>query len=180
MVKFSSFLILFLSGIFYADCPSLLDEKVKVLNKSEYQDLCEYNDKTILIVNTASRCGFTYQYEGLQKLHDKYADKGLVVITVPSNDFNQELKTDAAVQDFCEINYNLTLPMTTITSVKGSTAHPFFQWIREEHGFTPRWNFYKVLLDPEGNVAETYNSITKPTSKKITSKIEEFLGRISS
>lgn len=143
-------------------------------------NLEDFKGKPVLIVNTASRCGFTYQYEGLQKLHDKYADKGLVVITVPSNDFNQELKTDAAVQDFCEINYNLTLPMTTITSVKGSTAHPFFQWIREEHGFTPRWNFYKVLLDPEGNVAETYNSITKPTSKKITSKIEEFLGRINS
>ena len=139
-------------------------------------NLEDFKGKPVLIVNTASRCGFTYQYEGLQKLHDKYAEQGLVVITVPSNDFNQELKTDAAVQDFCEINYNLTLPMTTITSVKGSTAHPFFQWIREEYGFTPRWNFYKVLLDPEGNLVETYNSITKPTSKRITSKIEEFLG----
>ena len=103
-------------------------------------------------MNTASRCGFTYQYEGLQKLHDKYSEQGLIVITVPSNDFNQELKSDAAVQDFCEINYNLSLPMTTITSVKGRAAHPFFQWLKKEHGYTPRWNFYKVLLDPEATL----------------------------
>ena len=138
-------------------------------------NLREFRGSPVLIVNTASRCGFTYQYEGLQKLHEKYSEQGLIVITVPSNDFNQELKSDAAVQDFCEINYNLSLPMTTITSVKGRTAHPFFQWMKKEHGYTPRWNFYKVLLDPEGNLVETYNSITKPTSSKITSKIEKFL-----
>ena len=142
-------------------------------------NLQDFRGSPVLIVNTASRCGFTYQYEGLQKLHDKYSEQGLVVITVPSNDFNQELRTEAAVQDFCEINYNLSLPMTTITSVKGSRAHPFFQWMKEQHGFTPRWNFYKVLLDPEGNLVETYNSITKPTSQKITSKIEQFLKKDS-
>ena len=109
--------------------------------------LNDFKWKPIFIVNTASLCGFTYQYEGLQKLHDKYSKQGLVVITVPSNDFNQELKSDAAVQDFCEINYNLSLPMTTITSVKGRAAHPFFQWMKKEYGYTPRWNFYKVLLD---------------------------------
>ena len=142
-------------------------------------NLREFRGSPVLIVNTASRCGFTYQYEGLQKLHDKYSEKGLVVITVPSNDFNQELKSDAAVQDFCEINYNLSLPMTTITSVKGRAAHPFFQWMKKEYGFTPRWNFYKVLLDPDGNLVETYNSITKPTSPKITAKIEQFLQKDS-
>jgi len=142
-------------------------------------NLKEFRGSPILIVNTASRCGFTYQYEGLQKLHDKYSERGLVVITVPSNDFNQELKTDAAVQDFCEINYNLNLPMTTITSVKGGRAHPFFQWMQREYDFTPRWNFYKVLLDPEGNMVETYNSITKPTSPKIISKIEQYLKKDS-
>ena len=141
--------------------------------------LKEFIGSPILIVNTASRCGFTYQYEGLQKLHDKYSELGLVVITVLSNDFNQELKSDAAVQDFCEINYNLSLPMTTITSVKGRSAHPFFQWMKKEYDFTPRWNFYKVLLDPEGNLVETYNSITKPTSPKITSKIEQYLKKDS-
>ena len=142
-------------------------------------NLQDFRGSPVLIVNTASRCGFTYQYEGLQKLHDKYSEQGLVVITVPSNDFNQELRTEAAVQDFCEINYNLSLPMTTITSVRGSQAHPFFQWMKEQHGFTPRWNFYKVLLDPEGNLVETYNSITKPTSPKITTKIEQFLKKDS-
>ena len=142
-------------------------------------NLQKFRGSPVLIVNTASRCGFTYQYEGLQKLHDKYSEHGLVVITVPSNDFNQELKTNAAVQGFCEINYNLNLPMTTITSVKGSSAHPFFQWMKKQYGFTPRWNFYKVLLDPEGNLVETYNSIIKPTSPKITSKIEQFLQKDS-
>ena len=93
-------------------------------------NLQEFRGSPVLIVNTASRCGFTYQYEGLQKLHDKYSEQGLVVITVPSNDFNQELKTNAAVQGFCEINYNLNLPMTTIPSVKGSSAHPFFQCMK--------------------------------------------------
>ena len=144
-------------------------------NANNSVSLEKYRGKTLLIVNTASRCGFTYQYEGLQKLYDKYSERGLIVITVPSNDFNQELKTEAAVQDFCEINYNLNLPMTTITSVKGRAAHPFFQWMKKEYVYTPRWNFYKVLLDPEGNLVETYNSITKPTSPKITSKIEQFL-----
>ena len=142
-------------------------------------NLQEFRGSPVLIVNTASRCGFTHQYEGLQKLHDKYSEQGLVVLTVPSNDFNQELKTDTAVQNFCEINYNLSLPMTTITSVKGRQAHPFFQWMKEEYGFTPRWNFYKVLLDAEGNLVETYNSITKPNSKKITSKIEQVLEKNS-
>ena len=148
-------------------------------NANNSVSLEKYRGKTLLIVNTASRCGFTYQYEGLQKLHDKYSERGLIVITVPSNDFNQELKTDAAVQNFCEINYNLSLPMTTITSVKGGRAHPFFQWMQKEYGFTPRWNFYKVLLDPDGNLVETYNSITKPTSPKITAKIEQFLQKDS-
>ena len=140
-------------------------------------NLQEFRGSPILIVNTASRCGFTNQYEGLQKLHDKYSEQGLVVISVPSNDFNQELRTDAAVQDFCEINYNISLPMTTITSVKGGKAHPFFKWMRKEYGFIPRWNFYKILLDTEGNLVETYTSITKPTSSKITSKIEKLLQR---
>jgi glutathione peroxidase len=140
-------------------------------------NLQEFRGSPILIVNTASRCGFTNQYEGLQNLHEKYSDQGLVVISVPSNDFNQELRTDAAVQDFCEINYNISLPMTTITSVKGGKAHPFFQWMRKEYGFIPRWNFYKILLDTEGNLVETYTSITKPTSSKITSKIEKLLQR---
>ena len=157
---------------------SFYDFKANDINGKEVS-MSSYEGKVVLIVNVASGCGFTPQYEGLQKLHDKYSERGLVVITVPSNDFNQELKTDAAVQDFCEINYNLSLPMTTITSVKGGRAHPFFQWMQKEYGFTPRWNFYKVLLDPEGNLVETYNSITKPTSPKITSKIEQFLKKDS-
>ena len=144
-----------------------------------FLNLQEFRGSPVLVVNTASRCGFTNQYEGLQKLHDKYSQQGLIVITVPSNDFNQELKTDVAVKGFCEINYNLRLPMTTITSVKGRDAHPFFQWLKEEYDYTPRWNFYKVLLDPEGNLVETYNSITKPNSKTITSKIEQFLQKNS-
>ena len=105
-------------------------------------DLSEFQGKPVLIVNTASRCGFTGQLEGMQKLHETYGPKGLVVLAVPSNDFRQELKSGEDVKEFCEVTYGLTLPMTDITSVKGDKAHPFYKWLQREHGFTPRWNFY--------------------------------------
>lgn len=138
-------------------------------------DLDSFAGHPVLVVNTASLCGFSGQYADLQALHDSYSARGLVVLAVPSNDFNQELADDAAVKDYCNANFDLTLPMTEITSVKGSGAHPFYAWLNKEYGFVPSWNFNKVLLGPEGDVVATWGSLTNPTSAAITSKIEPFL-----
>jgi glutathione peroxidase len=139
-------------------------------------DLSDYRGRPILIANTASRCGFTKQYNDLQNLYDTYADKGLVVLAVPSNDFKQELATNQAVQDFCEVNFGLTLPMTEIVSVRGDSAHPLYQWLANDHGFQPKWNFYKVLIDQNGDFVRGYSSTTKPMGRKIRSDIEQLLG----
>ena len=138
-------------------------------------DLEDWRGRPVLVVNTASRCGFTHQYDDLQALQDRYEADGLVVLAVPSNDFRQELASDEEVKEFCEVNFNLTLPMTTITSVKGSAAHPFYRQLRDVAGFTPMWNFDKVLLGPDGAVVETWRSVTSPGSRKITGAIEALL-----
>jgi len=137
--------------------------------------LADYAGRPVLVVNTASMCGYTPQYEGLQALYDQYSARGLVVLAVPSNDFEQELATGAEVKDFCETNFAITLPMTDITHVRGPDAHPFFVWLRKEAGFEPSWNFNKVLLDGSGAVVATYGSGVKPQSAKITDAIEQLL-----
>ena len=131
-------------------------------NRGEKLDLAEKKGKVLLVVNTASRCGFTYQYEGLQALYDRYREQGLTVLAVPSNAFRQELASNDAVKDFCEVNYGLTIPMTEVTVIKGADAHPFYEWLRTEHRFVPRWNFNKVLLDGDGDLVETYSSGDRP------------------
>lgn len=138
--------------------------------------LADYRGGPVLVVNTASRCGFTYQYEGLQALQNEYGERGLTVLTVPSDDFNQELATNEAVKEFCEINYGLDLPMTEKTSVRGRGAHPFYARMKAEHGFEPGWNFYKVLLDGEGRYVDDWGSNVKPGSPLIRKKIEAALG----
>ncbi len=124
----------------------------------------DWQGHPVLVVNTASLCGFTPQYDALQTLFDTYGPKGLVVLAVPSDDFNQELADGAAVKEFCEVNFNLTLPMTEITHVKGADAHPFYQWLLSTEGFQPKWNFNKVLLGPDGEVLETWGSMPAPDS----------------
>jgi len=135
----------------------------------------EWRGQPVLVVNTASQCGFTYQYDGLQALYDRYRDAGLIVLAVPSDDFNQELESAEEVKEFCEINFNLDLPMTDITHVRGSNAHPFYQSVREETGFEPKWNFNKVLLSPEGEVVSAWGSAVRPGSSAITREIEKLL-----
>lgn len=135
----------------------------------------DWRGQPVLVVNTASRCGFTPQYDDLQALYDRYRDQGLVVLAVPSDDFNQELDSAAEVKDFCEVNFGLTFPMTDITAVRGDQAHPFFQWLKETAGFVPVWNFNKVLIGPEGHVVATYPSRVKPLSRQITDPIEALL-----
>ena len=128
----------------------------------------------VLVVNTASQCAFTKQYDALQGLYDTYADQGLMVLAVPSDDFRQEFSTADEVKEFCEINFNLTLPMTDIIKVCGREAHPFYRSLGEM-GFVPRWNFNKVLIGPDGGLVETYGSTVKPMSPSITRKIETLL-----
>ena len=138
-------------------------------------EMSDWEGQPVLVVNTASRCGFTGQYDGLQALYDRYRDQGLVVLTVPSGDFRQELADDEAVKEFCEVNFALDLPMTTITSVRGASAHPFYAWLRDETGFQPTWNFNKVLIGPDCAVVATYGSTTRPLSQTITREVEALL-----
>ena len=137
--------------------------------------ISDWKGRPVLVVNTASRCGFTPQYDGLQALYDTYRDRGLVVLAVPSNDFRQELASEDAVKEFCEVNFGLDIPMTTITSVRGRDAHPFYASLAREAGFQPSWNFNKVLVGPSGEVAGTWGSMTKPMSGAITGKVEATL-----
>ena len=137
----------------------------------------EYRNKVVLIVNTASYCGFTKQYGELQELWDQYKSKGLIVLGVPSNSFNQEKKNDEDVKKFCEVNFNISFPLSNITDVKGENVHELFKWAADNHGKSaiPKWNFYKILINKEGKVEDTYSSFTKPMSNKIVNKIESIL-----
>ncbi len=137
--------------------------------------ISDWSGQPVLVVNTASLCGFTGQYAALQELYDTYRDDGLVVLAVPSGDFQQELGSNEEVKDFCEIQYGLDLPMTGVTHVRGAKAHPFYESLRNETGFAPRWNFNKVLLSPDGTVVETFGAPVKPLSPRITSQIEALL-----
>ncbi|MBE3637809.1 glutathione peroxidase [Mangrovicoccus algicola] len=128
--------------------------------------------RPVLVVNTASRCGYTPQYEGLQALHERYGPRGLVVLAVPSDDFRQELDSAAEVKEYCAVVFGLTLPMTDITAVRGAAAHPFYRWVREEAGFEPDWNFNKVLIGRDGRIAATWRSRSEPLSPEITGPIE--------
>ena len=145
--------------------------------EGETIDFSKYKNNVVLIVNTASYCGFTKQYNELQDLWDKYKSKGLIVLGIPSNSFNQEKKNNSKVKEFCEVNFNINFPLSTITEVKGENAHELFKWAKDNHGKSaiPKWNFHKILINKEGKIAETFSSFTNPMSKKITSKIENIL-----
>ena len=136
-----------------------------------------YKNKVILVVNTASYCGFTKQYDELQELWDLYKDKGLIVLGVPSNSFNQEKKNNSDVKEFCEVNFNINFPLTTITEVKGKNAHELFKWAKDNHGKSavPKWNFHKILINKEGKIENTFASFIKPMSKKLIKSIESIL-----
>ena len=140
-------------------------------------DFNEYKNKVILIVNTASYCGFTKQYSDLQELWDKYKSRGLIVLGVPSNSFNQEKNKNSEVKEFCQVNFNINFPLSAITEVKGDNAHDLFKWAKSNHGKSaiPKWNFHKILINKEGKVEDTFLSMTKPMSKKLTKTIENIL-----
>ena len=140
-------------------------------------NLSEYKNKVVLLVNTASYCGFTKQYGDLQELWNKYKSKGLIVFGVPSNSFNQEKNNNNDVKEFCEVNFNINFPLTSINEVKGKNAHEIFKWAKDNHGSSavPKWNFHKILINKSGKVEDTFASFTKPKSNKIINKIESLL-----
>ena len=140
-------------------------------------DLNDFKGKPVLVVNTASYCGFTKQYDDMQELWEKYKDKGLIVLGVPSNSFNQEKKNNSEVKEFCKVNFNINFPLTEITNVRGNNAHEIYKWAKDNYGKSavPKWNFYKILINKEGKIEETYASLTNPTSRKIINKIESLL-----
>ena len=152
------------------------DFKIKSIT-GEIIDLNDYKNKVVLLVNTASYCGFTKQYADLQILWDTYKSDGLIVLGVPSNSFNQEKKDDKEVKNFCEVDFNIDFPLSTITEVKGDNAHEIFKWAKDNYGKSaiPKWNFYKILINKDGKIEETYSSFTKPTSQKIIKKLEKLL-----
>ena len=136
-------------------------------------ELSNFKEKVVLLVNTASMCGFTKQYSGLQELHTSYKDKGFLVLGVPSNSFMQEHSTEDKVKDFCETNFNITFPMTNIVDVLGEKKHPLYVWLKDVHGIKPKWNFHKILIGKTGAVVNSFSSLTKPKSEKLIKMIEE-------
>ena len=140
--------------------------------------LGDFKGKPLVVINTASLCGFTSQYGDIEKLFQNYADKGLTIIAVPSNDFgNQELSSNKKVKEFCTINFNTSFILTEITNIKGEKGHPFFNWVKKEAGFLafPKWNFYKYLINREGKIVSWYGSVTKPTDVKVIKNIEKII-----
>ena len=140
-------------------------------------NLKEFKNNVILLVNTASYCGFTKQYDDLQYIWEKYKDKNFVVLAIPSNSFNQEKKSNEEVKKFCEYNFNITFPIAEISEVKGSNAHPIYKWANKNYGSSaiPKWNFYKILINRNGKIDDTFSSLTNPKSKKIIDKIEKLI-----
>ena len=172
-----TFLMFFFKNSVSANYENIFfDFKIDDIN-GETINLDNFKNKAVLLVNTASFCGFTKQYEDLQLLWMKYKSKGLIVLGVPSNSFNQESVNNNEIKNFCEINFNIDFPLTTLTEVKGKNAHEIFKWAEKNYGkqAVPKWNFHKILINKEGKIQNTFNSFTKPMSKKIINEIEKIL-----
>lgn len=169
-------LIIGSSLVMAAECPSTLKFVKRKLNSSETVNMCEaYKGQVLLVVNTASYCGFTKQFKGLESLYAKYKDQGFTVLGFPSHDFNQEDKDEGKTAELCELTYGVKFPMFEPIAVRGSDADPLYRILAKQGDKTPKWNFYKYLIDREGKVVGAYNSMTKPESKKLTQAIEKIL-----
>ena len=167
----------FLNKTMSDNSKTFFDFKINSINGEEL-DLSKFYGKTILLVNVASKCGFTKQYDDLQKLYEDYQDKGLVVIGVPTNQFGgQEPGTESDIKNFCETNFNITFPMTSKYEVKGDNAHPIYIWAKDTYGKStvPKWNFHKILINKNGKIEDTFASFTGPISKKIINKLNQIL-----
>ena len=167
----------FLNKTLSDNSKTFFDFKINSINGEEL-DLSKFYGKTILLVNVASKCGFTKQYDDLQKLYEDFQDKGLVVIGVPTNQFGgQEPGTESDIKNFCETNFNITFPMTSKYEVKGDNAHPIYIWAKDTYGKStvPKWNFNKILINKNGKIEDTFASFTGPISKKIINKLNQIL-----
>lgn len=163
-----------------AECPPILNFSMAPLRGGDPLDFCKaYGGKVILAVNTASQCGFTPQFKGLEALYQKYKDKGLVILGFPSNDFFQEFTTAEETAKMCYINYGVTFPMFAKSAVKGKDANGFFKKLAEESGVPPKWNFYKYLIGANGKVQGSFSPMTGPDSKELEQKIEAALAEVS-
>lgn len=156
-------------------CPATLQHTFLRLQDEKPQSLCQYSGKVLLVVNTASFCGFTGQYKELEALHAKYQGKGLVVLGFPSNDFSQETGSNQEIAEFCESTFGVRFPMFAKSSVKGPQANAFFQQLAQQTGQAPRWNFHKYLLARDGTVVDQYSSLTSPDSRTLVRAIEQQL-----
>ena len=158
-------------------CPALLQQNALRLQDEKPQSLCQYAGKVVVVVNTASFCGFTPQYKGLEALYTKYQGRGLVVLGFPSNDFSQETGSNQEIADFCENTFGVKFPMFTKTRVTGRDASPLFQALAAKTGTTPRWNFYKYVIARDGTTAVPFNSMADPASRSFVAEIEKQLAR---
>ena len=164
--------IMFL-GFYAFPCSDLLDTDVKVLNEKQFRNLCEYNDHTILVVNTASKCGFTYQYEQLESLHRRFKDKKFTVLGFPSRNFlGQEFSDEEKVSEFCKSTFDVTFPLFSIANVKNSTNHPFYKKLFKLTRERPSWNFHKYLITPQGEV-KSFSHRIDPEDDLIISAIQD-------
>ena len=160
-----------------ASCPGLLQQSFLRLQDEKPQSLCQYSGKVVVVVNTASFCGFTSQYEGLEALYAKYKDQGLVVLGFPSNDFAQETGSNKEIADFCENTFGVKFPMFSKSSVAGKDANPLFKQLAAKTGTTPRWNFYKYVIARDGQSVVSFNSMADPKSRQFVKEIEKQLER---
>ena len=176
--KFLLILIYFIMFSFFTKAETkyekvFFDFKINNIN-NEIVNLSDYKGKIVLLVNVASNCGFTNQYNDLQEVYDKYKEKNFVVIALPSNQFGgQEPGTNNEIKDFCETNFNITFPIMSKADVKGENAHEIYKWAKNNYGTAtvPKWNFHKILINKEGKIEDTFSSFIKPNSKKITNQI---------
>lgn len=159
-----------------AGCSALLQKTFLRLQDEKPQELCQYAGKVLLIVNTASFCGFTPQYKGLEALYARYRDRGLVVLGFPSNDFAQESGSNKDIADFCENTFGVKFPMFTKTAVRGSDANPLFKELAAQTGTSPKWNFYKYLISRDGHAVAAYGSTTTPDDRAFVKALEQQLG----
>ena len=158
-----------------AECPAVLRHTVERLQDEKPQNLCQYSGQVVVVVNTASYCGFTPQYKSLEALYDKFKDKGLVVLGFPSNDFSQEPGNNQKIADFCENTYGVKFPMFSKTTVRGNDASPLFKQLTQLTDTAPKWNFYKYIISRDGKQVKSYNSTTDPMDKAFLAEVEKLL-----
>jgi glutathione peroxidase len=157
-------------------CPPLLDHSFPALQGGQPQSLCQWRGKVLLVVNTASYCGFTKQYDGLEKLYARLKERGLVVVGFPTNDFGgQEPGSDKEIAEFCRLTYGVDFPMFAKTTLKGADANPFYRQLAAATGSAPKWNFHKYLIDRDGRRVVAYSSQTAPDDDALLARIDEFL-----